>query len=204
MGYFESLKAYRIYFLGYKKIDISRDVIFDEGTAYNKSRKRPAEEPEEAEAPRIHDTTMNEETQEEDQEVEEPQRPVDPPLEKNPHKRKPAWVCELIQGAERYGDPKENHRERKRTRSCSRYVALLCDFIDKEPSNYEEAVEWKEWKDAMIEEYQSIMKNDVWDVVPRPNRNSVVTSKWIYKIKHATDGSIEKYKVRFVARGNRL
>ena len=53
----------------------------------------------------------------------------------------------------------------------------------------------------MIEEYQSIMKNDVWDVVPRPDGNSVVTSKWIYKIKHATDGSIEKYKARFVARG---
>ena len=53
----------------------------------------------------------------------------------------------------------------------------------------------------MIEEYQSIMNNDVWDVVPRPEGKSVVTSKWIYKIKHATDGSIEKYKARFVARG---
>ena len=49
------------------------------------------------------------------------------------------------------------------------------------PSNYEEATEKKEWKDAMIEEYQSIMKNDVWDVVPRPEGKSVVTSKWIYK-----------------------
>ena len=53
----------------------------------------------------------------------------------------------------------------------------------------------------MIKEYQSIMKNDVWDVVPRPEGNSVITSKWIYKIKHAADGSIEKYKERFVARG---
>ena len=44
MGYFESLKAYRIYFPGYKKIDISRDVTYDEGTAFNKSRKKPAEE----------------------------------------------------------------------------------------------------------------------------------------------------------------
>ena len=58
-----------------------------------------------------------------------------------------------------------------------------------------------EWKDAMIEEYQLIMKNDVWDVVPRPEGKSVVTSKWIYKIKHAADGSTEKYKERFVARG---
>ena len=82
-------------------------------TTYNKSKKRPAKEPEEAEAPRIHDITMNEETQEEDREYEEPQRPVDPPLEKNPHKMKPAWVREIIQGAERYGALEENHRERR-------------------------------------------------------------------------------------------
>ena len=109
---------------------------------------------------------MNEEIQEEDREFEEPQEHVDPPQEKNPHKRKPAWVCEIIQGAERYWAPEENHRKTERTRSCSWYVALLCDFIDKEPSSYEEAADPKEWKDAMIEEYQSIMKNDVWDVVP--------------------------------------
>jgi hypothetical protein len=53
----------------------------------------------------------------------------------------------------------------------------------------------------MIEEYQSIMKNDVWDIVLRPEGKSLVTSKWIYTIKHATDGSVEKYKARFVARG---
>ena len=144
---------------------------------------------------------MNEEAQVEDQELEEPQRHVDPPQEKNPHKRKPTWVREIIQGLERYGAPEENQKERKRTRSCSGYVALLCDFIDKEPSNYKEAVERKEWKDAMIEEYQLIMKNDVWDVVPRLEGKLVVTSKWIYKIKHDADGSIEKYKARFVAHG---
>jgi hypothetical protein len=59
----------------------------------------------------------------------------------------------------------------------------------------------KFWQDAMTEEYQSIMKNDVWDIVLRPEGKSVVTSKWIYKIKHAADGSVEKYKARFVARG---
>ena len=69
VGYSESSKAYIIYFPGYKKIDISRDVTFDEDIAYNKSRKRPAKEPEEGEAPRIHDTTMNEETKEEDKKL---------------------------------------------------------------------------------------------------------------------------------------
>ena len=60
MGYSESSKAYRIYFPGYKKIDISRDVTFDEDTTYKKSRKRPTEVLEESKAPKIHDTTMNE------------------------------------------------------------------------------------------------------------------------------------------------
>ena len=53
----------------------------------------------------------------------------------------------------------------------------------------------------MMKEYQSIMKNDVWDIVPRPEWKSIVTSKWIYKIKHTTYGNIEKYKARFMARG---
>ena len=52
-----------------------------------------------------------------------------------------------------------------------------------------------------MEEYQSIMKNDVWYIASRPERKSIVTSKWIYKIKHTTDGSIEKHKASFVARG---
>lgn len=50
-------------------------------------------------------------------------------------------------------------------------------------------------------EYASIMKNDVWEVVSRPESKSVATSRWLYKIKYAVDGSIKKYKARFVARG---
>jgi hypothetical protein len=38
-------------------------------------------------------------------------------------------------------------------------------------------------------------------VVLRPKEKSVVSSKWIYKTKHSTNGSIEKYKASFVARG---
>jgi hypothetical protein len=53
----------------------------------------------------------------------------------------------------------------------------------------------------MMEEYNSIMKNDVWEVVPRPEGKSLVTSKWLYKLKHASYDIIKKYKARFVARG---
>ena len=137
----------------------------------------------------------------EDHDMIEPQVLVETLLEKDSHKRKPSWTQELIREDERYGAPEGIHRERKRENPYNSYVALLCDIIDREPSTYEEAAENKECKDAMIKEYQSIMKNDVEDVVPRPEGKSVVNSKWIYKIKHATDGNIEKYKVRIVAHG---
>ena len=53
MGYSESSKAYRIYFPGFKKIDISIDITFEEDSAYKKYRKRPAGDPKEIEVPRI-------------------------------------------------------------------------------------------------------------------------------------------------------
>jgi hypothetical protein len=55
--------------------------------------------------------------------------------------------------------------------------------------------------DAMTEEFQSIIKNDVWEIVPRPKNKDVVSSKWIYKIKHDAHGSIEKHKAICVACG---
>eukprot|EP00253_Pinus_taeda_P032340 PITA_32340 len=53
----------------------------------------------------------------------------------------------------------------------------------------------------MVEEYDSIVQNSVWDVVPRPKDKSVVSSQWLYKVKQAADGNVEKHKARFVARG---
>ena len=67
----------------------------------------------------------------------------------------------------------------------------MCDLGDQEPTSYEEVVEKKEWVEAMRKEYESIMKNDVWDIVPKLENKSVVYLKWIYKIKHAVNGSIE-------------
>ena len=60
-------------------------------------------------------------------------------------------------------------------------MELLFEIIDAEPSSFEDAMGKQVWKDAIHEEYQSIMENDVRDVVPRLEGKSVVTSKWIYK-----------------------
>ena len=56
------------------------------------------------------------------------------------------------------------------------------------------------WVDAMVEDYDSIVKKSAWEIVPRPVYKLVVGSRWIYKVKQAIDGSVEKYKAIFVAR----
>jgi hypothetical protein len=45
------------------------------------------------------------------------------------------------------------------------------------------------------------MKNEVWEIVPRSKNKDGVSYRWLFKIKHAANGSIEKYKARFVAHG---
>jgi hypothetical protein len=84
------------------------------------------------------------------------------------HKRKPSWARELIQYGEKYRAPEGTMRQVKKPKPFSSYMALMCDLIEKEPTCFEEAIQKKEWADAMTEKYQSIIKNDVWEIVPRP------------------------------------
>lgn len=53
----------------------------------------------------------------------------------------------------------------------------------------------------MVEEYHSIIKNSVWEVVPRLADKSVVGSIWFVKLKHVVDGSIEQHKAIFLDKG---
>eukprot|EP00253_Pinus_taeda_P006869 PITA_06869 len=80
-------------------------------------------------------------------------------------------------------------------------MALVGECVETEPSSFQEAVQQPIWVDAMVEEYDSIVWNNVWDVVPRPENKSVVSSCWLYKVKKVADGSVEEHKARFVSRG---
>jgi histone deacetylase 1/2 len=52
-------------------------------------------------------------------------------------------------------------------------------------------------------EYQALLRNETWTLVPPPPRVNVIDSKWVFKVKKHADGSIERYKARLVARGFR-
>eukprot|EP00253_Pinus_taeda_P021546 PITA_21546 len=51
----------------------------------------------------------------------------------------------------------------------------------------------------MVEEYDAIVRNSVWHVVLRLENKSIVSSRWLYKVKQDTNGSVEKHKAIFVA-----
>jgi hypothetical protein len=162
------------------------------------------EDIEEKEAPRdaiMVDSTPKEHIQKIRMSLVELVIPVDSPREFTVSRNRPTWLRNTLQEAEGHATPRGSFRERKTPPKFSIYVASMSKIIDSKPSTYQEATKKQVWKDAMMEEYQYIMNSDMWEVVLRPERKSVVTSKWIYKIKHAAYGNIEKYKVRFVDRG---
>jgi hypothetical protein len=106
-----------------------------------------------------------------------------------------------LDAAQNVGAPTSQRRQRQSPGRFTGYMALMSKCILTHPSSFQEAVQDPTWLDAMVEEYDSIVKNSAWEIVPRLVDKSVVGSRWIYKVKQAADGSVEKYKARFVARG---
>eukprot|EP00253_Pinus_taeda_P030149 PITA_30149 len=108
----------------------------------------------------------------------------------------------LAQDAEKVvGQPIAQCRQRQSPDRYTRYMALMRRCVVTEPSSFEEAVEDPPWVYAMVEEYDSIVRNSAWDIIPRSEGKSVVGLRWIYKFKQAVDGSVEKYKEIFISRG---
>jgi hypothetical protein len=73
-----------------------------------------------------------------------------------------------------------------------------------DPQTFSEAINSSDsgkWKAAIEEEYQSLIQNQTWELVPKPKDRNIVSCKWVFKTKLGSDGHIERYKARLVARG---
>lgn len=69
------------------------------------------------------------------------------------------------------------------------------------PTLYQEAFTDDNWIAVMDKEIQALQNNQTWDFVILPKGKKAISCKWVYRIKKNDDGSIERYKVRLVAKG---
>ena len=80
-------------------------------------------------------------------------------------------------------------------------MQVQCDYTVVEPPSFAIASKHPPWVAAMDAEFQSLMKQQTWSLVPLPPHKNVVTRKWVYKLKRHNDGSVARDKGRLVAKG---
>lgn len=69
------------------------------------------------------------------------------------------------------------------------------------PRNPVSALNDPNWKSAMLDEYNALIKNKTWDLVPRPSHVNIIRSMWIFRHKKNSDSSFERHKARLVGDG---
>ena len=57
------------------------------------------------------------------------------------------------------------------------------------------------WKEAIEDEYQSLIENETWELAQLPKGRSVIDTRWTFKKKIGIDGEKDRYKARYCAKG---
>jgi hypothetical protein len=70
-----------------------------------------------------------------------------------------------------------------------------------EPCTFAEAEQDAAWQAAMLEEIDSVKRNQTWELTDLPQGHRAITLKWVYKLKRNEAGGIIKHKARLVAHG---
>jgi histone deacetylase 1/2 len=99
--------------------------------------------------------------------------------------------------------PRVRARLQKGIRNPKQYtdgtVGMLASTC--EPNRLSEALDDPKWRQAMEEEYNALLENKTWHLVPLSSNKNIIDCKWVYHIKKREDGSIDRYKARLVAKG---
>nr|KYP34077.1 Retrovirus-related Pol polyprotein from transposon TNT 1-94 [Cajanus cajan] len=84
--------------------------------------------------------------------------------------------------------------------SCENFSEKHCRFVV--AIHYAEVVQDAKWRLAMQQEIYALETNGTWSLETLPDGKKPLGCKWVYKIKHNSDGTIERYKARLVILGN--
>uniref|UniRef100_A0A2N9GIX5 Reverse transcriptase Ty1/copia-type domain-containing protein n=1 Tax=Fagus sylvatica TaxID=28930 RepID=A0A2N9GIX5_FAGSY len=80
-------------------------------------------------------------------------------------------------------------------------LAVTDSSTASEPTCYSSTVKSSEWRQAMNLEFDALLKNHTWKLVPSHPSQNLIGCKWVFCIKRKADGSIERHKARLVAKG---
>jgi Reverse transcriptase (RNA-dependent DNA polymerase)/Integrase core domain/GAG-pre-integrase domain len=74
-----------------------------------------------------------------------------------------------------------------------------------EPQTFDEAIDHPEysrqWEEAILDEYNSLVKNSTWILTELPEGRKAISCKWVFKHKTDEEGNVTRFKARLVARG---
>ncbi|XP_042972826.1 uncharacterized mitochondrial protein AtMg00820-like [Carya illinoinensis] len=73
--------------------------------------------------------------------------------------------------------------------------------IPEEPSSLTEAPKYPEWRAAMASEFDALLHNRTWDLIPYSSNLNILGCKWVLKTKWLADRILEHHKARLVAKG---
>ncbi|WJX83409.1 hypothetical protein P8452_66072 [Trifolium repens] len=80
-------------------------------------------------------------------------------------------------------------------------ISNACFVSTIEPKNVKEALTDECWVNAMQEELNEFKRNEVWDLVPRPDGVNIIGTKWVYRNKSDESGVVTRNKARLEAQG---
>nr|GEU55517.1 ribonuclease H-like domain-containing protein [Tanacetum cinerariifolium] len=70
------------------------------------------------------------------------------------------------------------------------------------PKSYHEALNDTNLQNVMRDEYNALIKNQTWTLVPRPTDTNIVHCMWLFRHKYLADGTLSRYKARLMANGS--
>eukprot|EP00253_Pinus_taeda_P022033 PITA_22033 len=216
IGYNDHHKAYRLIDIATGRLSFSRDVVFDEDRGFFQSSSfeqcsedqphsvlLPVGPPDgRDDAASMFDNTLPELPPENNPPLATPiiLEPSPTPPDIGSSTLRPKWWAQTI-GDLRDDELLEGRTSRHKSKHQSTVnFALMANLHSIfEPQTYSKAKGTSEWEQAMEAEFQSLQKNHTWTLSDLPEGKKPISYKWVYKVKHKADGTLDKYKAHLVA-----